>query len=107
MFTNALIPPSLLPSSLQCTPYVSAVEECIVPDLSHVVVDFLQSSPYLTSRQPELRQTSFWVKQLRWRANREARWREGEREGKQDERNTVSHPQQHQDLVRQLQKSGL
>lgn len=41
------------------------------------MVDFLKSSPYLVSSQPELSRHSFWVQELGRREERVVKWREG------------------------------
>ena len=63
----------------QSTQYTLAVEECIPGNLKDVVASYLHRVPYLSSERSELREVSFWVRELGARGEREGRWREGER----------------------------
>ena len=63
----------------QSTQYTLAVEECIPGHLKDVVASYLHRVPYLSSERSELREVSFWVRELGARGEREGRWREGER----------------------------
>ena len=63
----------------QSTQYTLAVEECIPGHLKDVVASYLHRVPYLSSERSELREVSFWVRELGARGEREGRWREGKR----------------------------